>query len=88
MNSADRINLAVIGVGHHGRQHARIFSNMADVALQAIVDLNRDRAREVAGEFSTQAECDYRKIIDKIDAVSIAVPAQHQRFHGWMSVIA
>lgn len=77
MNIEKKIKLAVIGVGHHGRQHARVFATMPDVTLQAVVDLDRDRADEEAVKYSSQAETDYTNIVDEVDAVSIAVPAQH-----------
>ena len=41
--------LAVIGVGHLGRHHARILSAMPDVELVGVVDLNQERAEQIAG---------------------------------------
>ena len=68
--------LAVIGVGHHGRQHARVFRTIEDVDLVAVVDIDPARAKKIAKEFKTNAATDYTALIDQVDAVSIAVPAQ------------
>ena len=68
--------LAVIGVGHHGRQHARVFRTIEGVDLVAVVDVDPARAKKIAREFKTNAETDYTALFDKVDAVSIAVPAQ------------
>jgi len=70
------IKLAVIGVGHHGAQHARVFAALDQVELVAVADVDKARAEKIATEFKTQAETDYTKLSDRVDAVSIAVPAQ------------
>ena len=69
------IRVAVIGVGHHGRHHARIYSAIDGVKLVGVVDSSLETALRVAGEFKTSAFSDAREIIGQIDAVSIAVPA-------------
>ena len=46
--SADALRLAVIGVGHLGRHHARIASTLEGVRLTAVVDLKPDRVAEIA----------------------------------------
>src|SRR4030095_11470436 len=38
------LRVAVIGVGHLGRQHARILASRPGVTLVAVVDTNRGRA--------------------------------------------
>ena len=45
---ADSMRVAVIGVGHLGRHHARILSALDGVQLAAVVDIVADRARETA----------------------------------------
>ena len=47
--------MAVIGVGHLGKHHARILSTMAGVELVAVVDTKRARAEEVAVGQSARA---------------------------------
>ena len=70
----DKIKVAVIGVGYLGRFHAQKYAAMDDVDLEAVADIDGGRAKEVALETGTTAITDFFDIIDKVDAVSIAVP--------------
>ena len=53
---------AVIGVGHLGQHHARILASLPDVSLAGVVDINRERAEKIAGEYGTRAFGDVRDI--------------------------
>jgi predicted dehydrogenase len=68
------VRVAVIGVGHLGRHHARILAALPDVELAAVVDGNRERAERVAAEHRTRAVTDWRDIVSAVDAVTIATP--------------
>jgi predicted dehydrogenase len=68
------IKLAVIGVGHLGRQHARLYADLPDVELVGVVDILKPRVEEIACLYRTTAFADYRQILGKVDAVSLAVP--------------
>jgi predicted dehydrogenase len=72
--SADRLRVAVIGVGHLGRHHARILAGLPDVALVATVDVMADRAAAGAAGSSAEALTDFRPLFDRVDAVTVAVP--------------
>jgi predicted dehydrogenase len=63
---------AVIGVGHLGKQHARLYSELG--CLEAVVDLQTSRAQEIGALYGKPALTDYRELFGKVDAVSIAVP--------------
>ena len=67
---------AVIGVGHLGRHHARILASMPGVSLAGVVDVNRERAAKVAGEYGTRAFGNISEIAGGLDAVVIAVPTE------------
>jgi predicted dehydrogenase len=75
----DRLRLAVIGVGHLGRHHARIASTLEGAELAAVVDTNPERAASAASATGAPARSDYRDIIDTVDAVTIAVPTEQHR---------
>jgi predicted dehydrogenase len=64
---------AVIGVGHLGKHHARILSSLPGVSLAGVVDINRERAAQIASQYHTQA---FQTVgdIGKLDLVVIAVP--------------
>ncbi len=70
-----KIGVGVIGVGAMGRHHARIYSEMRDVELVGVADVNERRAAEVAAEYNTEAFTDCERLLkNDLDAVSIAVP--------------
>jgi predicted dehydrogenase len=73
------LRIAVIGVGHLGKHHARILSTMAGVELVAVVDTNRARAEEIAAAHGTRPLGDARELTGKVDAVTIAVPTEIHR---------
>jgi predicted dehydrogenase len=71
------LRIAVIGVGHLGRHHARILSTLPGVELVGVVDTNRARAEEVAAAYGTRACVGAGEI--EVDAVTIAVPTEAHR---------
>ncbi len=73
------LRIAVIGVGHLGRHHARILSSLAGAELAAVVDTNRARAEEIAASHRTRALFDARELLGLVDAVTIAVPTERHR---------
>lgn len=70
------LRIAVVGVGHLGRHHARILATLPEVELVAVVDTNRQRAEEIAAGAGTQALTDVRELDGRVDAVTIAVPTE------------
>jgi len=73
------LRTAVIGVGHLGAQHARLHSALATenvCDLVAVCDLDAERARGVAAERKTEATADWRALLGRVDAVSLAVPTE------------
>ncbi len=70
------MRVAVIGVGHLGKHHARILGSLPGVELAAVVDINQARAEEVAAANGARALMRPTSLIGHIDAVSIAVPTE------------
>ena len=73
-----KLNVAVIGVGSMGKNHARIYSELKDVNLIAVCDPNEECGKEVAGKYLIKSYSDYKEMLkkEKIDAVSICVPTK------------
>jgi len=68
------LRTAVIGVGRMGRHHARVYSQLPECELVAVVDKDIDRAGEIAREFGgTPVSC-FADIKDGVDAATVAVP--------------
>jgi predicted dehydrogenase len=70
------MRMAVIGVGHLGRHHVRLLAQMPGVELVAAVDINAARASEVAAAHGTTAATDWREVIARVDAVTVATPTE------------
>jgi predicted dehydrogenase len=75
-NSSDRLRVAVIGVGHLGRHHARILSALDGVHLTAVVDTIEERAREAGATTGAAPMSDSRELLGQVDAVTVAVPTE------------
>lgn len=71
---ATPIRTAVIGVGYLGRFHAQKYAQLADSELVAVVDRDATTAGKVAAEARCEALTDYRVLLERVQAVSIAVP--------------
>ena len=71
---ADQVRVAVVGSGYFGRFHADHYARNPRAELVAVVDTDADRAQAVAKEFGAEAAFDYRSIIGRVDAASVAVP--------------
>ncbi len=69
-----KIRTAVVGVGYFGQFHAEKYARLDRSALTAIADSSPERAREIAEKHGVAAVSDYRELLGKVDAVSIAVP--------------
>jgi predicted dehydrogenase len=73
------VRIAVVGVGHLGRHHARILATLPGVELVGVVDINEARAAEIAASSGTRPLTDYRGLLGKVDAVTLAVPTELHR---------
>ncbi len=70
----DTVKVAVVGVGHLGSRHARIYSELPGVDLVAVVDTDFSRAEEVAGDYSCRSFRQIKDIPEAVEAVSVVVP--------------
>jgi predicted dehydrogenase len=76
------LRTAVIGVGHLGHQHARIHAALSaenKIELVSVCDLDPGRASEISERWSIESTTDWRTLIGKVDAVSLAVPTESHR---------
>jgi predicted dehydrogenase len=68
------LRTAVIGVGYLGRFHAQKYAQIPGSTLVAVVDVNADASAKVGAELGVPGLKDYREILDRVDAVSLAAP--------------
>lgn len=70
------IKIAVIGVGHLGRHHARILASLPGVELAGVVDRDSRRATEIAALHGTIAYPDLGSLPSQTRAAVVAVPTE------------
>lgn len=73
---AQRVRVGVIGLGQWGRNHVRTYAGLPDVELTGVADINTAELRGVANRYKTTPFTDYRKLLGRVDAVSVVVPTQ------------
>lgn len=59
-----------------GRHHARVCAALDAVRLAGVCDINRARAEAAAAEYHTTPYGDYRELLDRVDAVTVATPTE------------
>ncbi len=70
------VRVGVIGVGYLGQFHAEKYSQMENVQLVGVADIDRARAEAIAAKYDSRAYTDYRDLLGSVDAVSIVVPTE------------
>lgn len=78
-----RQRVAVVGVGHLGRIHARILARHPLAELVCVVDSDESRARELATELHCRALGGIEDVPRDLDAAIVAVPTS---FHEAVAV--
>ena len=69
-----KIKVAVIGVGYLGKFHAEKYKINKKVDLVGVVDSNKERRTEISKKLNVLQFSNYKEVLSKVDAVSIAVP--------------
>ena len=78
--SAEKIAVGVVGVGYLGKYHAEKYAASSKARLVAVVDVDEERASEIAERLGTEALTDYRHLFGRVQCVSVAVPTRlHHR---------
>jgi predicted dehydrogenase len=66
--------VGVVGVGHIGKNHARLYAELPGAEFTAIYDTDRAVARERAAEFGVTAAASLEEFAEQVEAASIATP--------------
>ncbi len=69
-----KLRAGVIGVGHLGQHHARLYASSPDTTLVGVTDHEDARAFAIAQQYGTQAFRGLPELLKQVDMVSIAVP--------------
>jgi len=69
-----KIRTAVVGAGKMGTIHAKVYDQLPESDLVAVVDIDADKAQRLADQHNCLAATCCDDIMDKVDAVTIAAP--------------
>ena len=68
------IKTGVVGVGHMGINHARIYSEIDGSTLAAVFDSNSETAHSVAAKYNAKATTSLEEFASLVDAATICTP--------------
>ncbi|MDD5247109.1 MAG: Gfo/Idh/MocA family oxidoreductase [Candidatus Omnitrophica bacterium] len=68
----NKLKVGVIGTGHLGSIHARIYKKLPECELVGVCDVDQKRLKEVSRELNVPGFSDYRELFPLVEAVSIA----------------
>jgi len=69
-----KLRVGVVGVGHIGSNHARIYAELAHAEFVAVFDIDPGRAAEIAAKYKTKAVESLNEFAEMVDAASVATP--------------
>jgi len=69
-----KLKVGVIGVGHLGRLHTSIYTQIPQAELIGLYDTNSERCQTIADEFNTTCFHNVDELLAQVEAVSIVVP--------------
>jgi predicted dehydrogenase len=72
--SMQPLKIGVVGTGHLGSIHAKIYKETAQCDLVALCDVDKNRLDELSQTLGVTGYTDYRQLFGKVDAVSVATP--------------
>ena len=70
----EKIPGAVVGVGEHGKKHARALKQVSGAELVGVYDLRRERTQEIASELGVRAFQSVEEALGAVQAVSVVIP--------------
>ncbi len=69
-----KLRVGVIGVGHLGQHHARLYAALPGSTLVGVTDLDPKRAQTIADKQGVRFYPEIAALLPHVEAVSIAVP--------------
>ncbi len=69
-----KLRVGVVGVGHIGSNHARIYAELPRAEFVAIFDIDSARAAEIAAKHKVKAAGSLNEFAEMVDAASVATP--------------
>jgi len=69
-----KLRTAICGAGKMGNIHAKVYSQLESSDLVAIVDVDQQKASQLADSYNCSFYTDYKELAGKVDAVTISTP--------------
>src|SRR3954452_9420595 len=69
-----KLRVGVVGVGHIGSNHARLYAEIPTAEFTAVYDTDRHRATAIARRYNVKATNSVWEFGDLVDAASVATP--------------
>src|SRR3984893_18062966 len=70
----NKLRVGVIGVGHIGSNHARLYAEIDSAEFAAVYDVDLARAASIAKKYRATAARSLEEFAEMVDAVSVATP--------------
>lgn len=70
----EKVKVGVVGVGHMGKEHARIYSSLENAELIGVHDIDKAIAQKVAQHHNVKCFASLSELLENIDALSIVTP--------------
>src|SRR5881409_2012676 len=68
------LRIGVVGVGHIGSNHARLYAEIPSAEFTAVYDVDHFRSRTIGGKFGAIPAKSLDELIEMVDAASVATP--------------
>src|SRR5438046_8935154 len=72
--SIKKPRVGVVGVGHIGSNHARLYAEIPSAEFTAVYDIDLARANAIGRKFGATPAKSLEESIEKVDAASVATP--------------
>lgn len=66
-----KLKVGVIGTGHLGKIHTKLFKEVETAELVGVYDLDETKAIEIASEYNTKAYSELDELLNEVEGVSI-----------------
>ncbi|MFZ4619691.1 MAG: Gfo/Idh/MocA family oxidoreductase [Bacteroidota bacterium] len=67
-----KLNIGVIGVGHLGSLHSKMYAEIDSANFVGVYDMNEEKRNEVASKYKVRSFASVEELLSNVDAVSIA----------------
>src|SRR6185503_6589129 len=69
-----KLRVGVVGVGHIGSNHARLYAEIPSAEFAAVFDIDPARAAAISRKYGVKAAGSIWEFGDMVDAASVATP--------------